>query len=173
MAPGTPVEDRGRGSRFAVQAAAGVVGPHEHEAAGVVVRQGPEEHGVRDAEQRRVGADAERERQHGREREAGRAPQTADTDAQILTQRAEDRFPPAEPDFGFGGFEAAHPRPGGSRRSVGGQSPSNLLLGREREVVTELVVQIAVGGVPEEQPAQSRDERAPERHGQVTPRAAA
>ena len=69
VAPGTPVEDRGRGSRFAVQAAADVVGPHEHEAAGVAVGQGPEEHGVRDAEQRRVGADAERERQHGRERE--------------------------------------------------------------------------------------------------------
>ena len=44
---------------------------------GVAERQRLEQHAVDDAEDRAVGADAERERDHGDQREAGRPPHHA------------------------------------------------------------------------------------------------
>ncbi len=55
----------------------------EHEAPGLRVRQGPQQDGVHHAEDRGVGADAERERGHGDDGEAGRAPQRAHREANV------------------------------------------------------------------------------------------
>ena len=55
---------------------------------GIVIRQRPQQHAVDDGEDGGVGADAERERQHGDEREAGLPAQHARGVAKVL-QRAE------------------------------------------------------------------------------------
>ena len=56
--------------------------------AGVAVRQRLEQHAVDDAEDRAVGADAERERDDGDEREPGRSPQDAHRVGEVLPQLA-------------------------------------------------------------------------------------
>src|SRR5207247_54325 len=56
------------------------------EAIGIWIRQRLKDDAIEDAEDRGRGADAERQREHRREREAGRAAQLTHPEAQILKQ---------------------------------------------------------------------------------------
>ena len=57
------------------------------ELVGPVVRQRPQQHRVDHAEDRGVGADAERQRQHGDEREGGAPRQSADRESKVPPER--------------------------------------------------------------------------------------
>ncbi len=58
----------------------------QNELARARIRQRPKQHAVDDAEDRGVGADAERQREHGDDREAGRARQSANRVARVLRE---------------------------------------------------------------------------------------
>ena len=64
--------------RYARGAAARVALAERDDAGGLAVRQRPQQHAVDDAEDRGVGADAERQRDHGDEREGGTLEERAD-----------------------------------------------------------------------------------------------
>ena len=63
--------------------------PDPHELVGVRIRQRLDQHRVDDAEDRRRRADAEREREHGGEREGGPPRQAAQRVAQIAADGIE------------------------------------------------------------------------------------
>ena len=63
-----PVEKRGRGDREAAELLQDLV--HAHERVGLRVGERTQQHAVDDAEDRAAGADAERQRQDGDDREA-------------------------------------------------------------------------------------------------------
>src|SRR6185295_19352194 len=65
----------------------------QREAAGVADGQGPEDQAVEDREERRVGADAERERHHGDGGKAGTSSKLADAVPQILREFIDDEVP--------------------------------------------------------------------------------
>ena len=62
--------------------------PDHHRAIRLGPRQRPQQHGVHDAEDRGVGADAERQRQHGDGGKAGVARERARAEAQVLARRS-------------------------------------------------------------------------------------
>ena len=64
--------------------------PDPHELVGVRIRQRLDQHRVDDAEDRSGRADAEREREHGSEREGGPPQQAAQRVAQIAAERVEE-----------------------------------------------------------------------------------
>jgi hypothetical protein len=67
----------------------------DHELVRVAIGQRPQQHAVDDAEDGAVGADAERQRQHRRQRHAGGAAQHARGEAHVFEQRlhhAAERF---------------------------------------------------------------------------------
>ncbi|MNC87501.1 hypothetical protein D3C83_32300 [compost metagenome] len=55
----------------------------------VAIGKRPQQHGVEDAEDGGIGADADRERQRGGERESRRAPQRAGGILEVLNERVE------------------------------------------------------------------------------------
>lgn len=57
--------------------------PHHHETIGVRQRQRPQQHGVHEREHGAVGADAERQRDRGHQRERGRRSQLPDRERHI------------------------------------------------------------------------------------------
>ena len=63
-------------------------------AAGIAHRQRPQDQAVEDREQRRVGADAERERQHDDGREAGISSNLPDAVPEILCELVDQEVPP-------------------------------------------------------------------------------
>src|SRR5262245_26609092 len=68
-----------------------------YEAMGCRIRQRAKQHGVDDAEDRGVGADAESQRQYDRGRESGILPQDANRIGDVLTQRIQKRQTSAGP----------------------------------------------------------------------------
>jgi hypothetical protein len=58
---------------------------------GILVRQGPNQHGIDDAEDCRVRTDAQAERQDGDQRKSGRARERPNRVVQVLPQRREQR----------------------------------------------------------------------------------
>jgi hypothetical protein len=62
------------------------VAPHHHDAIRIAIRQRPQDHRVDDAENRRVGADAERERQQRDERKARLLDERANREAKVLEE---------------------------------------------------------------------------------------
>jgi hypothetical protein len=65
--------------------------PHRDEAIAIRERQGPQQHGVHDAEHRRVRADADRQRGNGDCGDGGRSTKRAQTVAEIAQQFVEPR----------------------------------------------------------------------------------
>ena len=59
---------------------------HDVEAIGILVRKGSQNDVIDDAEDRRVRADADRQRQHCRDREPWRAPQASKRVAEIVEE---------------------------------------------------------------------------------------
>ena len=63
----------------------------QHEAAWICIRQRLQEHGVKEAEDRGVGADAEGQSEHGGGHEAGRAAKLAQGELEVLQERFKRR----------------------------------------------------------------------------------
>jgi hypothetical protein len=78
---GFPIEVVGRRDDVALALPSGVRLPHHHQAIRLGIRQRPDEDRVDDGEDRRVGADAERETGEGGEREYRRPSQLAQREA--------------------------------------------------------------------------------------------
>ena len=122
--------------------------PQHDEAVAVLIRQRAEQDAVDDAEDRRVGADPERHRQHDHDREARVAAEIAQPVAQVLGERLEQ---PRQPGVAhvvldaIEGAERAHRRPPGV---AGRHAGLDVLLGEHVDVESELLVEIVLEAVP-------------------------
>src|SRR5208282_2427701 len=124
-----------------------------------------EQGGVHHAVDRRVGADAQREGEHGDQREARVAAQLAGAIAQILNEGFEPGAGAGAADFLFDLLEAAQFDARGAAGFCGRQPGAEFLFGEQVQVCTDLRVEVAVGAVAAQQIAEETAD-APERlHG--------
>ena len=118
------------------------------EARRIGIRERREEDAVHEAVDGGVGADPERQGEHGHGRERRAAPQHARAEAQVLRQRIEERRAPGVATPLLGEVEAPEaaldepPRLAGVH-AAGGERIDLLL-----QVVLDLVVQLAIHGAP-------------------------
>src|SRR6266480_488025 len=75
--------------------------------AGIFIRKRLQEYGVNDRENRAVGADGERQRQYGDNREARILPQPASSEAHVPPARLQKGFPAGSADDFLGNFETS------------------------------------------------------------------
>ena len=110
-------------------------------------RQRPQQHGVDDAEDGGIGADAERERQHRDGGEAGRAAQTSDRVPHVVSDVLQ---PPERSRVAMQVLRqrhAAHRAPRGQARLVRRQSAAAMLVFEQREMRRHLAIEIRVGAI--------------------------
>ena len=117
--------------------------------------QRPEQEGVGEAEHRAVGADADRQGDHGDEREPGAAREHPAAVADVARQILE----PGEPALVAQRFHRLRDRAGPSshltRGVVGGQAAAARLVGGELGVQPQLVLEVVVGPAPADGSPQS------------------
>ena len=93
---GRSTPNRGVGQHDHVPVDVGVVLAEPDQPFGMRIFEGPQQHGVDDAEDGGIEADADRQRQHGDGGESGRAPQDAECEQQVLPELVD---PGAAPDL--------------------------------------------------------------------------
>ena len=118
--------------------------------AGIGDGQRLEDHRIVGAEERRIDADAEAQRHHGQQREAGVAAHRAQGVAYVRQEAIEvqerARFAVDLLNLGYAAEGAA----GGQARVGGGHAAANEVVGQEREVGFDLVVEVLPGAPAEE-----------------------
>ena len=146
----TPVGVVGERGAASLDARALHVAPQLHEARRVRKRQRAGARRVDEAEDRRVRADADREREHGDERKAGRFAERPERVAYVLHQRFERIERPHVPALLLQIGDVPEPAPRGRARIVARALTAIGVLAH-RHVKRELVVQIALEPPPAEQ----------------------
>ena len=104
-----------------------------------------QKHGVNDAENCRVRADAQGQREHGNGRKTGRPPQHANGEAQILPTGLEESFPRGGADFFFRDFKAAPFQPDSAMCFFAVHTPCHLFFRGHFQEAVQLFVQFLVG----------------------------
>jgi hypothetical protein len=157
------VEDRARRRRGARQRAG--VGLDHDETGGVGVGEWPPQHGVDDAEDRRVGADAERECQHDDGGIAGRPPEDARAVAGVAHGRDERRAKVHVAHTLLDLLDAADLDERGPSRVRRRETLPFVRGGPRLHVRAQLVVQVAFGVRRPPQRSNPGEDRAQDRHG--------
>jgi len=134
------------------------------DAVGIRVRQRAQEHAVDDAEHRRAGADAERQREDGGRGEPGPLAQDARAVPEVGPQNLDEPEPPDRAGVLLGQRDVPEAAQGGVPRLVGRQPCGDLLLGLELELGADLLVELGLGAAGPQAPG-AIAELVPERHG--------
>ena len=129
-------------------------GLHRHQLLGIVVRQRAQQHGVDDAEHHRVGADANREREHGDRREPRRAAHQTRAAAQILEGHVEPRQARAIAIAFLRLFDPAEAPEGPPACLVARHPGADVVVDVQLQVAFELVRELALAPVTSEKTEQ-------------------
>ena len=159
-----PIEERRHGLSAPGFPVVVVGGEHLqlHEAVWVAYRQGTKQQVVDQAEERGVGADAERERERDDGREDRSLPEHSDGVPRVLHERIDQREPPrvAMP-FAERCRQAEFEESVAPRVRFGQPAPTGLI-GQQLEVRGQFIVELPIEPVPADERSQARPEQAEE-----------
>src|SRR3954454_11972587 len=116
---------------------------HDDELVRIVVRKRAKEHGVDDAENGGVGADAESEREYGGDGESGATTERTESEAYVLEDALEQSTSADFADSGGERFDTTGFDEGLTTGLVGCDSAANFLSGEQFDVGVELGIKIA------------------------------
>ncbi len=139
---------------------------HQRELVGISNGQRFEQHRVDDGKERRVGADAEGERENDDRGESGIAAHRADGESQVGGQAVDQTLPADVADVVLGGFDAAELGACRTRRLVSRDAAAELLVDCALEIGAYFVVEVGVDLAPAKEGAKAAAE--PRQH-QISP----
>ena len=134
----------------------------DDQAIGLRVRQGPEDRGVDDAEDREVDADAERE--HRDDGGNARVAQAAHRVAAVLPQLVEQALPAGGAELFFQGFRAAELEPRAALRLCRRHAALHQVVGVGVDMEPELVGDAVFEPLPPERDGERGPQRAEQAH---------
>ena len=149
------------------------LGGDPNKAIGTGIRQRSEQHGMDDAEDGGVGADAEREGAHDDRGEPRRAQERARRESRVLTEVAE---PPERPGIAMEFLRLRNPAERASSRQAGlgiGQPPTLVLVLKDTEVRRQLAFELGLSAVRLEEMDETKQEssKSSHRYGSLSRRA--